>query len=187
MVFICKTLKYDPKLNINDSLYYGYRLVGMQKYDPNIIAKNNNILVNKNNAVCSTSKRTIQTAQYFGFMSIKTIPILNEIKFDLGKLLTEKEFNKYGSSLVRTRFIEAFISNDLNEKRQNIQNRINLLIDYIKNNEFTTYFSHSFFMKILQAYIESKYQLFESPEILYHFIDANKPTYEYGKGFVIKL
>jgi broad specificity phosphatase PhoE len=182
-------MKYDPTFKGKYSKYEGYRLSGLQRVSPDIM-KSYKVKFKRtfNNPIfCSTLKRGIEIASIIAKhqkLKINKSKKLNEIKFDLKKLLSKREYEKYGSNLVRERFIQTFIDDRLIEKRGDIKKRIEKLIAVIKKLPAGNYLliSHSFYMKILQVYLEDQ-SLFEKPEVLKKYFDPNKKTFDFGKGF----
>lgn len=138
-------------------------------------------------AYCSELERAIASARY---LSKKVVGIkeLNEIKFDLKKLLSREEYMKYGSKLVRERFVNAFIEDNLLEPRKSVMTRVDKLIDRFSksiDDEFVCV-SHSFFMKVLEASIDGC-DLSRSPELIRGYIDVDQKTYKFGEGFIINV
>jgi hypothetical protein len=185
-----KIFKYDPTFNNTYSRYEGYSLITRQEIDPPV--ENSNIIENLESIsspiYCSNLLRGKQSAKIFaaGLNISKIIDIaeLNEVLFDLTQLVSKEEFESEGSTLVRKRFIESFIDNALLESRDAIELRIKnifrILSDLPENNYLLI--SHSFFMKLLQIYLNNS-NLFEQPTILRQEFDCKKKTFDFGKGF----
>jgi len=183
-IYVRKILKYDPTFGGKLSKYKGYSLIGLQKIDPRI-EKGKRLNFNKNVSLvfCSELKRGQETAKTYGF-EFKILDLLNEIKFNLGDLLAEHEYSKFGSALVRKRFVEKFIKDELEEKRIAIKKRITNLLKLLRELPEGSYMliSHSFFMKILETYLKED-NLFEEPILVKKYFDINHKTFDFGKGF----
>jgi phosphohistidine phosphatase SixA len=188
-IFVRKIFAYDPTFSGNFSRYEGYNLITLQKKSVNI-NKDCKIVLSGNITspiYHSPLKRALQTAMKINKslgLDLEELAELSEIKFNLKQLLTEEQFNYYGSNLVRKRFIEAFINDKLVEKRKEIKERINKLLKKLNNLPDGNYLliSHSFFMKLLQFYLKDK-TLFENSIILKKYFNLRKKTFEFGKGF----
>jgi len=167
-IHLIKPLRYIPRSSKTQSLYDGFHQVALRLYDPDLLVHRDPTQKSTQIALCSTSLRAIQTAKSSGEVKLRNTELLNEITFDLTKLLSKKEYGLFGSTLVRDRFIEAFISDSLIESRDDIKFRITELITLIKelDQEVVNCYSHSFFMKVTEAYISSDCSLFENPIIL---------------------
>lgn len=183
-----KTFPYDPTLSGKHKKYEGYRLIASQKTDPELIE----LLDINPDAVpdlilSSPLKRAVQTANFFSKQKNTPMIImddLREVQFDLKNLVSEVEFNKHGSNLVRQRFINSFIEDDLIDSRQQLQNRLNKTLDFIKKCERDKILivSHSFLLKILETYLNDSF-LFERPKIIKSYFDTTQKTYEFGEGY----
>lgn len=184
-----KILKYDPTFGDRLSKYDGYTRITTQVADPDIqIQQDDSLdaLPNLNPIIFTSSlKRGMQTARVsFPNITASALTELNEIKFDLTKLVSKEEYLDKGSTLVRTKFIESFIEDSLLERRVDIKARMDTIIKMlttIKHGDCLI-ISHSFFMKLFQIYI-SHHDLFDNPNILRTYFDSNIKTFEFGKGF----
>lgn len=191
--YVRKIFEYDPTFGGKYSRYEGYRSITLKKSDPGIIVKRQNILPLEIVKIFhSTQKRATETALVFSKVcqvnDLIALKELEEVRFDLGELVDEKEFNNYGSNLVRERFIDAFIKEDSIEKRTDIKKRLECLLEKFNEAEEGNYLliSHSFTMKILQVYL-AEASLFGSPEILKIYFNPLKKTFEFGSGFEFNL
>ncbi|MBU0569972.1 histidine phosphatase family protein [Patescibacteria group bacterium] len=191
--YVRKTIKYDPTFGRQFSRYDGYKFIALKKEDPDI----EGCLIDVppmgiKKIFHSTQKRGIETAQMFSKdLKVKNLTALKELKeitFDLGNLLNEKEFNKFGSNLVRKRFIEAFVNDTLMESRKKIRKRTDDLLEKLSKLNGGNYLiiSHSFLMKLLHVYLLDQ-NLFDCPEILSKYFDTTKKTFEFGCGFEFSL
>ena len=188
-IFVRKVFPYDPTLNNRYSKYEGYLKIGRQTIDPGII---NSRIIDSSNVIdrvyCSPRKRAIESASLTG-KEIIVLKELNEIVFDLSNLVSEEEYIKLGSNLVRERFINSFVDDTLMESRSEIKKRVESLIQKIKKLSDREYLfiSHSFFMKILETYLKTDDRLFEKPRLLEKYFDYKKKTYNFREGFEFNL
>jgi len=188
-VFVRKVLEYDPTFSGKYSKYDGYTLIGLQKLDPGILKEKALSIPPRISSPVyfSSLRRAYETAlnisriKRVGFLPLKE---LNEIKFDLRKLVEKREYDKYGSNLVRERFIEAFIEDKLMEKRISIRRRIENILVRVGRLPDGNYvlISHSFFMKVLEIFLKDG-SLFSNPKILRRYFNPTRKTFDYGKGF----
>lgn len=210
--YILKTAKYDP-IKENLSKYECLDLVACREYSPPIIATPEEVALavdkeavkNADFIFHSPFLRTRQTAEAIkqvlspNAVLVET-PFLAEVHFSLKDLVSQEEYEEKGSNLVRQRFIERFISNDnltmeqfsneTMESSRSIQKRINdflaeLLNDKYQNKKLIA-ISHSFFMKVLEIYLEEP-TLFENPALLAKHFDWQKRTFEFCQGFSFEL
>lgn len=193
MIYFRKILEYDPTFNGRYDEYGGYSKITLQEADPVIITNQSYKLDIPENIFkpifSSPLRRAKQTAnKYFQTEEIDILNDLREIKFDMHKLLSESEYQKERSNLVRERFIEAFINDELAENRQNIEARVNSVLKKLRKLEPNNYLviSHSFFLKIMECYLIEK-ELFKNPTLIKDHFNPLKKTFEFGKGFDVEL
>lgn len=84
---------------------------------------------------------------------------LDEVRFNLRDLVSEEEFEKYGSQIVRQRFLEFFITDNLDESREELKQRVVEIFAY----------------------------LFEFPNKLSCVLSVDKKTFPFGEGFDFTL
>lgn len=183
-VFVRKIFPYDPTFGDTFSKYKGYREITKQKMDPGIIDNVERHSTIAEVTYCSSLRRAVESAKKYNNV-YHTTSDLKEVLFDLSDLITENDFVSYGSKLVRQRFIERFITNSLLESRESIFLRIESLQKLLTNTESKTILlvSHSFFMKILEAFFTTQCKIVDHPELIKNFILPDQKTYEFGKGF----
>lgn len=194
-IFVRKIFPYDPTFHGQYSKYDGYRLIGLQKQSPGVHKPSPLDINEKINSPIFSSELTrgvetaTLTAQQLGVSETESTPLLNEIKFDLARLLTREEYEKEGSDLVRRRFIESFIKDTLLESREKIKNRIELVLDRLKGLESGNYLlvSHSFFMKFMQIYLVRQIDIFKRPHLLSEYFNPKEKTFDFAKGFEVYL
>lgn len=197
---ICKMGVYDPILENLDK-FGSYDLITTKKYSPPVLSEPTILKFNQylsdsyiddlQGLFCSPQIRSIQTASlltkiYNLNIKYDVIPEIDEITFSLKDLLSINEYTIKGSNLVRERFVNAFIQDTLIESRSEIKNRLDKFISHTRTLPIGKYlyFSHSFFMKLLQIYTFYP-DLFDKPDIILNQFDYSKKTFDNVDGFNI--
>jgi hypothetical protein len=121
--------------------------------------------------------------------SCVAIDLLNEVPFDLRAMCTEAEWIKEGSVVVRRRFIEAFEADKLPIKVAILLGQakevISLCGGFTKSGDIALV-SHSFRMKILEAYIQTKAEIVGQPSLIRNYLHEGRKTFQFGEGFSIE-
>ena len=183
-IYFRKTFEYDPQIN-GLSKYESYDRVVRQTYSPEIVTPQSHENFDLP-TLCSNLKRCIQTAEIISSGRITILNELREIKFSMHGLLSEKEYEEFGSNMVRERFIQAFINDSLLEKRIEIQKRMKRVIKLItKGSNDKLVVSHSFAMKIFEAFFLHKKDIFTNSSLISEFIFPQTKTYGFGEGFEV--
>lgn len=123
-------------------------------------------------------------ALYFPLQELKEIP------FEFGALCTRQEWYKYGSSSVRRTFKQGFISDALLIPRSTILNEVELVIESCRQvvlEKTVSVISHSFRLKVIQAYLETNGRIVRNPESINEFIKDEERTFDFGQGFTYRL
>ncbi len=185
-----KVAKYGTKISV-DQKYQYYCRSSTQQADPDVelpISYVSQYHLGQYQSIYSSPlRRAISSAKYLS-SDVVVKGELREVRFDLAKLVTPGEYIKYGSSLVRDRFVQAFIQDKLMEPRKEIIDRVKILMAYLRQSKSidTICVSHSFLMKIIEAYI-ARVDLLHDPTRLAEFITPMTKTYPYGGGFIIRV
>ncbi len=184
-----KTFPYDPTQNGRYSRYIGYTKLMLQQSSVGISSCILLELPSLTSLIyCSMAQRAYETASAISQKDTKSVitktNLLDEISFNLRDLLSCDEFNTFGSNLVRKRFVEAFIKDKLRESRSSLKQRIEQVYEIITSLKDGNYLfiSHSFFMKLVQVYVQHS-DLFSRPTILQENFDVTKKTFQFGHGF----
>ena len=182
-----KTLKYEDNPKNRNVFEYLSELT-TQKIDPPSIS-NTYIRTDAKIVFHSPLKRVIDTLEFKKGIKYIEMNELAEILFDIRKLCTEKEWQKEKSNIVRRRFKEFFIKDQLPIKRVQIFNEIkNVLSNCLVQSESfdIAVISHSFRLKLIEIFIDTQGNVVENPSLIHKYILDNQKTYEFGEGFSIK-
>jgi broad specificity phosphatase PhoE len=182
--------KYDPTIEGRVSKYEGYCLSTEEKHDPPLTYDAYKDFVDRSPysgpILSSTLRRGMQTADILPKIPGTTvIPLaaLREIPFSLLEMVTREEFEdrEGGSRLVRIRFVEKFVENKLLQSRAQIEDNLEQLLSTLSKveGENVVIISHSFFLKVLEAYVTG-FDIFKNPEVLAQFISPNTKTFPFG-------
>jgi hypothetical protein len=185
VIYVRKNLVYDPTSGGKYSYYEGYCRVTEGTEDPGILPLQELIsLDNARRVFCSPAKRARESVGG----KYEVMGDLGEVKFMLSKLVSKMEYNLSGSVVVRQKFLEMFIRDTLGEQRTEIKRRVCSLMSRLGKLPRGRYLliSHSFLMKILEAYIFHK-DLFENPGKLSGYLNPKIRTYNFGEGFEFEI
>lgn len=198
-VEVLKIGRYDPTMGGQYSKYDGYNLSASELADPPIVAEacaeiEANVRDLQSTVFLhSTRLRGIQTAQCIGALRSGVLiqcPDIREIPFSMMALLSEEEFVREGSNLVRQRFTQAFVDDKLLESRDEIRGRIENTLATLRalkdQHPSVGLVSHSFFMKILEGVVNDV-PVFDFPEQVKELIPFDQKTYPFGGGFKFEV
>ncbi|HAE36250.1 TPA: hypothetical protein DCX66_04020 [Candidatus Nomurabacteria bacterium] len=182
-IYFLKTAQYDLRKNKNDRYDYLCDL-GLQKIDPLPLHINSLTPMTKY-VINSTLKRVALSFQNSSGSIFVPSDNLREVIFDMSTMCTKQEFNKLGSSIVREKFIELFINDTLPQKRLFLFDQIRSTLEQIKliNCEEITIVSHSFKLKLFEAYLKTNGQIESHPELIRNYIYIDKKTFNFNEGF----
>lgn len=128
--------------------------------------------------------RAIDCMQYEQGKTYKAQSELNEVAFTLADACTEQEWLSLGSKKVREVFIHKFLDDSLSISRVTLFNQVHgLLSNILSNARSTTLVSHSFRMKLYEAYIFTQGRIVDVPELIREYIVVDKKTFEFGQSF----
>lgn len=183
MIYFIKTLPYQIKPEKGDIFEYLSDLA-LQKIDPPTLSKNP-LSIKADIIFYSPLKRVADTIKD-DTRGIKK-ESLREIKFDIKALCSKEEYQEYESVIVRRRFKEFFIGDRLPLKREIIFNEIEALLkEYrLSGKKDIAVVSHSFRLKIIEAFIKTKGGIRYKPELIHNYLLDDQKTYEFGEGFSI--
>lgn len=111
---------------------------------------------------------------------------LREIPFDLDELCGRSAWEQEGSVAVRRGFVRSFIADTLPVSRQSLGEETRTFLEILdahSQDEPVAVVSHSFRLKLIQAYLETGDQIEQEPDRLARFISPDKKTFAFGESF----
>ncbi len=187
MITILKIAAYDTGKSHPDRYAYACQLLN-QQLDPPSQQPHTLTLQNPSSIFCSTLLRAQQSIPEQYQHSITYTTALNEVPFELAEFVNAEEFATEGSNAVRAAFVEAFLQDTLNLSRAHLKTQTITLLQKLTSLPSTDHsyaISHSFRMKILQAFILSNGTLFEHPELIKTFLPMDHKTFAFNTGFTV--
>lgn len=110
----------------------------------------------------ASSNQCLETAKVFG-QPIKVIEELLPLKFELEKVISQKEFEGLGNKafdVLRKRYLKLFFENKLKEDNREVINRFNKIVKLIPDKTTTLAVSHAYLIKQLEAYSKLGEEMF---------------------------
>ena len=185
MITFTKILAYELR-PLGKDIYEYVAGVASQQIDPPSLQKSGLVPV-ASVVLYSPLKRALECLSKQSGAEYISMNELAEIPFDLRKMCTEEEWNTQGSVLVRRKFKEMFVTDTLSIPRVQIFREVKAVIAQCK--EYGTkdiqVVSHSFRLKIIQAFIATKGDIEKHPERIGEFIADDVKTFDFGKGFEV--
>lgn len=181
---ITKILSYNVYGNHTSNRFQHVCDLLSQKSDPqsdeldSLDCKNNIVYTSPlARAVSCIAEKTVR--------EIHTEKALSEIPFALDLFCSEEEFFHGGSTAVRKAFIIAFSQNALLLSHEILQNECDQILSIANTQRTTLCVSHSFRMKVLQAYIQYGTQLFRDPLLIKKYINPKNKMFNFGDSIYI--
>lgn len=184
MIHLIKILEYDRKPNDKDAFD---RLcnIASQKIDPPSL-RPGSLRLNASVVFYSPLRRSAECLRMERNVLYIPTPLLKEIPFDMREMCSKEEWIREKSALVRRKFRESFMEDRLMEKRGDIFRAAKEFLaqyrSFIKTSDVSAV-SHSFRMKILEAFIKTKGRIEEDPSLISLYIHDDEKTFEFGEGF----
>ena len=180
---VFKILKYELTPSHLDTYDYLCDLTS-QRLNPSSLEKKQMKLI-ENVILCSNLNRAVDCIERDDNTPLN---LLNEIPFELSVLCTRDEWINRGSSVVRERFKEAFINDALLIKRSLIFEQIEDLIKICKTiDSEIAIVSHSFRIKLIEAYIKTQGEIKNNPELINQFIFDEIKTLDFGSSIILEI
>jgi len=110
---------------------------------------------------------------------------LREIHFSLQSLCSYEEWKKERSIIVRRRFKEAFIADTLLLSRATIEQEVQNVLRLVGSHAEAVVVSHSFRLKLIEATIKTRGEIFRDPKLIHEWIRDDHKTYDWGEGFEV--
>lgn len=184
-----KIPKYKTKLSNNKATFKYVSMIAIQEADPDSDAKESLFFDDNSIVFHSTLNRSRQSLNKKCKSKFIASKALNEVPFDIQKMCTFEEWNAEGSTVVRRMFKEGFIKDTLLISREEIFKEIKSLftsVQKIKNKKIF-FISHSFKLKIIEAFVKTQGEVIRKPELIEDYIFDNKKTFDFGEEFIINI
>ena len=185
MVQFVKILEYELNPENEDVFKYLCELT-KQVIDPPSKAPGKLELI-ADVALCSPLRRSVECLKENA--EIEYIPMreLREIPFDLEKICSREEMDREGDAIVRRNFKKAFIEDRLLTPRKELfeetKKVLNLCQKLSRQGKTVAVVSHSFRLKLIEAFLNTRGELEKNPKLIENYIFDDKKTYEFGEGF----
>lgn len=187
----------------NHDIYDSFDLVSQGKREARlvdeakkIIKENNfNFNIKKINKIyTATSGQTLETAKIINKVFLnnkaKIFPtdLLNGINFSMKQLISKEVFEKkdYSKTIIQARqvFVNNFFENKLTESKISLAKRIENFLEIIKKSKEDKMLcvGHSFYLKLLNIYLEDK-NIFNNKNLLIKKFNPEKKPYNFLDGF----
>lgn len=187
MIKFVKVLEYELRPNGKESkdVYNYIAVVTSQEIDPPSL-KNGELVLDASVVLHSTLKRAVDCIRKIPTTEYLAMDELREIPFDFRQMCDEQEWNEHGSVIVRRKFKEMFIADTLLVKRKQIFDDIREVSNECerRGKQDIAIVSHSFRMKIIEAFIETAGEIENNPKLIEGFIQDTEKTYDFGGGFM---
>lgn len=195
LAFFFRTAPYDYLIP-GSGLYESFDLVALEKAEPVPEADYKDFFKDNisrfcrsiDRVYCSTRKRGIATAELITNNPVATED-LNEIFFSMNDFISKQKFYSLSESkrliVARRRFVKALVSNKLRESFGSVLTRASNVIQLIKAVDGNTvFFSHGFFMKVVESLVRNQL-IIKKPKRLLKYFDGSSETFQFGEGFVL--
>jgi hypothetical protein len=187
MIKFLKILEYELRPN-NVNVYDYISAVVSQEIDPPSLKKGE-LFIDAPLVFCSSLKRAMDCIQNIPTTEYVFMPELKEILFNFKEICSQEEWSNYGSKIVRKKFKKMFQSDSFSVSRKKIFDEIKYVLGECKKrkNQNIVIVSHSFRLKLIEAFIKTKGKIEKNPEIIEDFIKDDEKTYNFGSGFEIDV
>ncbi len=188
MIYFIKTVSYKNKFISKKKTYDFLCKLGVQNEDKKPLEKYE-VDGSFDVVFCSTLKRVRDSIVTKNNIPVFQNHILNEVLFDLKKMVSFDVWVDQGSVVVRKKMKEFFIEDSLPQKRDLFFRDMEDFLYRVKKeykNKKVLIISHSFKMKLFEALIRTKGVIKSDPELIHKFIYDTKKTFDFKKGFILK-
>ncbi|MDO8451572.1 MAG: hypothetical protein Q7S76_01760 [bacterium] len=113
---------------------------------------------------------------------------LKEVVFDMRTFCNEATWSREGSVAVRRGFKAAFIADTLSVPRTQLFEEIRSVLLDAKDTcqrGRVVVVSHSFRLKLIEAYLRTQGRVVSNPELIHEYINDSGKTYSFEEGFEI--
>jgi len=186
MINFIKISEYETKPSDKDVFGYLCDVVS-QKIDPPTL-KPRSLRSDASIVFHSPLRRAVECLELKGGVRYIPTPSLREIPFDMRLMCSKEEWVFGGSNLIRHKFKEFFVANRLGSSREDIirETRNFLARCYVLSRlSEITVVSHSFRLKVIEAFIKSQGSLSKDPFLIYEYIKDDEKTFCFESGFSV--
>ncbi len=137
----------------------------------------------------SPLRRSVECIDGTAALSCEARESLKEISFDMRDFCDRTLWEREGSRAVRRGFKTAFIEDTLPIRRTELILSAHEMLEEAKaaaERAPVVLVSHSFRLKLIEAYIRSNGRLAEEPALIGEYIHDEQKTYAFGEGFTIE-
>ncbi len=187
MIQFIKTLRYPLEREGADTFEYLCGVVA-QSIDPPSLEPSS-LVIERGILLHSPLRRVTECLKTDDRVRIVPLSELREIPFRMGVVCSRDEWLAEKSIAVRRGFKRAFIRDELLIKRGRIFEEIKSVLSLCKGgarNGKMTVVSHSFRMKLIEAYIKTDRKIVEEPDLINGYLIDDQKTYQFGQGFCIR-
>ncbi len=186
MIQFIKILPYELRPKNIDIYQYLTRL-GLQRIDPPSLEPNR-LASEAKTILHSRLRRASDCIEIKPNVTYLPMSSLNEVLFDIRQFCDHQTYTKQGSKAVRRGFRQAFINDTLPCARKDTFKEIDESIKYClvsADKGDVLVVSHSFRLKLIEAYIRTGGGLKDNPKLLENFLFDDMKTYNFGQGFTV--
>jgi hypothetical protein len=178
-----KILKYNlyPKATPLENFEYINKVLDQSIDPPSTQAKS--LILDSDVILCSTLNRARECLKTSS--KVLYMPELKEIPMDLSSVCTLADWSKKNSAIVRQKFKEAFIKDELAISRKQLRQEADKIFEACNNYKSVTIVSHTFRLILLKAIYETKGKIISNPELIHNYIDNNKHILDFGESFYL--
>ena len=134
---------------------------------------------------CSPLRRAREMLAVRPDQKLRILPELREVPFSFVSLCTPEEWSTQANVIVRRRFKEAFIQDRLLVTRRVLEQEIRTVLALAAEEDPCTCISHSFRLKLIEAFLKAEGELFRVPERIHEVFPDDQETYAWGTGFTV--
>jgi hypothetical protein len=187
MIQFIKILEYEIKNKASNFDYEYVCDVTLQNKDPESLHPNQLNIDNVSIVFHSPLKRSVQCLNQLSRIQYIPVKSLKEIKFDMKQLATAEQILNEGSLIVRKRWKQEFVNDNLCITRNQIFQEVNEILKLCISSKFENIaiVSHTFRLKIIEAFIKTKGEIKNHPSLINDYLFDNQRSYPFGQGFTV--
>lgn len=182
MIQFRKIAAYERTSPQGEDLFAYLDRLTIQKIDPPSLHPHE-LKTDAQRILTSPLRRAIEYISPHDQSRVRVLHQLRELPLSLRELCTRQEWQHARSRIVRQRFKEAFIADRLPLSRRMIEQEIRYVLAELQPWHTTFVLSHSFRLKLIEAYIETQGDIFRYPYLIHEWINDARKTYNWGEGF----